>query len=128
MKPLKIGVEVFDICLQTDPPPHIIDRIKQDVHKHRIMVFRDQGLISGKRQVEISKWFGDLDSTFNRQPKSPNPDVFRVSNDEREGCRNVGRTGWHVDGSFQLAPFAYAIYHIIEVPKKGDTGNTLNSH
>lgn len=127
IKPLKIGVEVFNICLQADPPPQVIERIKQDVHKHRIMVFRDQGLISGRRQVEISKWFGDLDSTFYRHPRSPDPDVFRVSNDEREGCRNVGRTGWHVDGSFQPAPFAYSIYHIIEVPKKGDTGNIENS-
>lgn len=121
--PLKLGAEVFGINLQSDPPPNIIEEIKNDVHKFRLIVFRDQGLISGPRQVEISKWFGELDSTFYRHPKSPDPDVFRVSNDENEGCTNVGRTGWHIDGSFQPAPFAYSIYHIIETPKKGDTGN-----
>lgn len=121
--PLKLGAEVFGINLQSDPPPNIIEEIKNDVHKFRLLVFRDQGLISGPRQVEISKWFGELDSTFYRHPKSPDPDVFRVSNDESEGCTNVGRTGWHIDGSFQPAPFAYSIYHIIETPKKGDTGN-----
>lgn len=121
LKPLKLGVEVFGICLQSDPPRNVIDQIKQDVLKYRLMVFRDQGVISGKRQVEISKWFGELDSTFYRHPKSPDLDVFRVSNDEREGCTNVGRTGWHVDGSFQPAPFAYSIYHIVEVPRKGNT-------
>lgn len=119
--PLKLGAEVFGINLQSDPPPNIIEEIKNDVHKFRLLVFRDQGLISGPRQVEISKWFGELDSTFYRHPKSPDPDVFRVSNDESEGCTNVGRTGWHIDGSFQPAPFAYSIYHIIETPKKGDT-------
>ena len=31
--------------------------------------------------------------------RSPHPDVFRVSNDEREGCTGVGRTGWHIDGA-----------------------------
>ena len=86
------------------------------------MVFRDQGIISGDRHVEISKWFGELESTFYKHPASPHPDVFRVSNDEREGCTGVGRTGWHVDGSFQPAPFSYSLYHIHSVPSSGDTG------
>jgi hypothetical protein len=29
----------------------------------------------------------------------------------------VGRTGWHIDGSFQPAPFAYSLYHMVKVPK-----------
>lgn len=33
----------------------------------------------------------------------------------------VGRTGWHIDGSFQAAPFAYSLYHMVCVPLKGDT-------
>lgn len=33
----------------------------------------------------------------------------------------VGRTGWHIDGSFQPAPFAYSLYHMVSVPLKGDT-------
>ena len=83
---------------------------------------RNQGVISGSTQVEISKWFGELESTFYKHPRSPHPDVFRVSNDENEGCTGVGRTGWHIDGSFQPAPFSYSLYHIVHTPKKGDTG------
>jgi len=79
-------------------------------------------LINASVQVEISRWFGELDSTFYRHPMSPDPDVFRVSNDNSEGCTQVGRTGWHIDGSFQAAPFAYSIYHIVSVPEQGDTG------
>ena len=33
----------------------------------------------------------------------------------------VGRTGWHIDGSFQRTPFAYSLYHMFCVPLKGDT-------
>jgi alpha-ketoglutarate-dependent taurine dioxygenase len=33
----------------------------------------------------------------------------------------VGRTGWHIDGSFQPAPFAYSLYHMVSIPLKGDT-------
>jgi taurine dioxygenase len=89
--------------------------------RHRLVVFRDQGVVSGQRQVEISRWFGELESTFFKHPRSPHPDVFRVSNDDDEGCTGVGRTGWHVDGSFQRCPFAYSLYHIVSVPRAGDT-------
>ena len=33
----------------------------------------------------------------------------------------VGRTGWHIDGSFQPATFAYSLYHMVSAPLKGDT-------
>ena len=122
LSPLKLGAEVTGISLQDEVPQPVIDLIRQDVHKNCILVFRDQGVVSGKRQVEISQWFGELDSTFYRHPRSPDPDVFRVSNDVNEGCTQVGRTGWHIDGSFQQAPFAFSIYHIVSVPEKGNTG------
>ena len=33
----------------------------------------------------------------------------------------VGHTIWYIDGSFQPAPFAYSLYHMVCVPLKGDT-------
>lgn len=54
--------------------------------RHRLLIFRDQGIVSGPRQAEIGRWFGDLESTFRKHPRSPHPDVFRVSNDPAEGC------------------------------------------
>ena len=40
----------------------------------------------GFRQVEISKWFGDIDNvTYFKHPASPSVDIFRVSNDPNEG-------------------------------------------
>jgi len=32
----------------------------------------------------------------------------------------VGRTEWHIDGSFQPGPFPYSLYHMVCVPLKGD--------
>jgi taurine dioxygenase len=96
--------------------------IHADVARHRLLVFRDQGIVSGTRQVEIARWFNELESTFYKHPRSLHPDVFRVSNDPAEGCTGVGRTGWHVDGSFQCAPFAHALYHIVAcTPRTGVT-------
>ncbi|KAL5017587.1 hypothetical protein ScPMuIL_007176 [Solemya velum] len=121
MKPITLGMEVCDINLNEPVSDEIVEEIKKAVHKHRILVFKNQGVISGDRHVEISRWFGEPESTFYKHPKSPHPDVFRVSNDEDEGCRGVGRTGWHIDGSFMEKPFSYALYHMVAVPKKGDT-------
>ena len=64
----------------------VIEEIRKDVTKHRLLIFKDQGIISGDRHVAISKWFGELESTFYKHPKSPHPDAFRVSNDKPEGC------------------------------------------
>jgi alpha-ketoglutarate-dependent taurine dioxygenase len=47
---------------------------------------------------------------------------FRVKIKKREYVFTaVGRTGSHIDGSFQPAPFPYSLYHMVCVPLKGDT-------
>ncbi|CAI8005915.1 (R)-phenoxypropionate/alpha-ketoglutarate-dioxygenase [Geodia barretti] len=115
------GVEVSGIDLRRPVERETVDVIKEDVARYRLMVFRGQGVISAHRQVEISHWFGELDCPFYNHPASAHPEVFRVSNDEHEGCVGVGRTGWHIDGSFQECPYSHSIYHIISVPSRGDT-------
>lgn len=32
--------------------------------RHRLLIFPDQGVVSGERHVEISNWFGPCESTF----------------------------------------------------------------
>lgn len=120
--PGPLGCVVRGIDLKVNVSHEVRSQIIEDVHKYRILVFKDQDVISGKRHVEISAWFGDLQSTFYKHPKSPHPDVFRVSNNENEGCTNVGRTGWHIDGSFMKKPFNYALYHMVSIPQIGKTG------
>jgi len=120
-RPSKIGIVATGLNLNDDVPADAIAQIKADVHRHGMVIFKNQGPISGERHVEMSKWFGPLESTFYKHPKSPHPDVFRVSNDRTQGCTNVGRTGWHIDGSFQRAPFAYSLYYMHSVPEKGAT-------
>ena len=38
--------------------------IKEDVKHHRLLVFRDQGIVSSERHLEISRWFGVVESTY----------------------------------------------------------------
>lgn len=124
-----LGVEVrgFRLTEQKSFTKELVEKIKKLVHEHRIVVFRDQGEVSGEKQVEISKWFGSIDGTVFEgdplftHPKCPHPDVHRISNDPEEGCTNAGRSGWHIDGSFVQEPFGYALYHMPAVPKTGAT-------
>ena len=125
LKPVELGAEVIGVNLRDPVSEGVIQRLKEEVHKHRLLIFKNQGEITGDRHIEISKWFGKLESTFYKHPRSPHPDVFRVSNVEEEGCRNVGRTGWHIDGSFMEKPFNFSLYYMHSVPKSGDTGIKL---
>jgi hypothetical protein len=81
-------------------------------------VFRDQGVVTGQRHVEISQWFGELESTFYKHPRSPHPYVFRVSNVPSEGCTGERRVGgrWPAQpcppGQHQLCCLAFCVYRL----------------
>ncbi|KAK3249288.1 hypothetical protein CYMTET_41278 [Cymbomonas tetramitiformis] len=116
------GAEIRGIRLATAPlTQELVQQIKHDVAHHRLLIFKDQGQLEGAKQVELSKKLGAVESTFYQHPRSPNPDIFRVSNDPKEGCTNVGRTGWHLDGTFQACPFKYQTMHFHSVIPGGDT-------
>jgi alpha-ketoglutarate-dependent taurine dioxygenase len=116
------GAEVRGLQLSEASSDAHVASIRADVLRHRLLVFRDQGVVPAARQAAFAARFGPLESTFFKHPRSAHPDVFRVSNDPAEGCTGVGRTGWHVDGSFCAAPFAFALYHIVSVaPAAGAT-------
>jgi len=99
----------------------LIQKLKDDLVQYRVLLFKGQHNLTGQQQVDLSQKLGTVESTFYKHPKSPHPDIFRVSNDEREGCTGVGRTGWHVDGTFMFAPFKYQTMHFPQVCKGGNT-------
>mmetsp|Transcript_87463 Transcript_87463/g.183051 ORF Transcript_87463/g.183051 Transcript_87463/m.183051 type:complete len:301 (-) Transcript_87463:109-1011(-) len=117
------GGEIRGFSLDGDEPlpDALVKQIKEDMNQYRVLLFKGQGKISGARQVQISSQLGTVESTFYKHPKSPHPDIFRVSNDAEEGCINVGRTGWHIDGTFQAKPFKYQTMHFHSVCEGGET-------
>jgi alpha-ketoglutarate-dependent taurine dioxygenase len=112
-----IGVDMSSVDLTNES---FIQQLKKDLIEHRVLLFRKQNL-SGQRQVDISNALGTVESTFYKHPRSPHPHVFRVSNLEEEGCTYVGRSGWHIDGTFQLRPFMYQTMYFESVAEGGDT-------
>ncbi|KAK7465206.1 hypothetical protein BaRGS_00037610, partial [Batillaria attramentaria] len=121
-RPAPLGVEVRSVDLKDpDLPDSLVQQVRRDVHRHRLLIFKDQGVINGTRHVEIARWFGELKSDWKNHPRSPHKHIIRLSNDKREGLGGVGATGWHIDGSFYEKPYSVALYHIIAVPERGDT-------
>lgn len=116
------GVECLDLDLsrQNLKDESFVNQLKDDLKKHRAVLFRKQDL-SGQRQVDISNTLGSIQSTFYKHPKSPHPEIFRVSNSEEEGCTRVGRSGWHLDGTFQMMPFMFQTMYFPSVAMGGDT-------
>lgn len=52
---------------------------------------------------------------------------MRISNDQNEGFTGTGTSGWHIDGAYTEKPFAFLIFHVIQVPTTGDTKYKLNT-
>lgn len=115
------GASVRGVDLNVPQSEQVRAEIRDLLYMHRLLVFKDQGKVSAESQLEVSRWFGGIESTFFKHPRSPHPDVFRVSNDEAEGCRNVGRSGWHIDGVFMPMPFQVQTMHFWSVSKGGNT-------
>ena len=63
IKPAKIGCEVVGIDLKQEVTEEVIKQIKDDVKKHRILIFRHQGIVPPLRHLEIGRWFGEVEST-----------------------------------------------------------------
>ena len=62
--PTKIGCEVFGIDLKQNVTEDLVQQIRKDVKKHRLLIFRGQGLVPPSRHLEISRWFGEIESTY----------------------------------------------------------------
>ena len=63
LRPIKIGCEVVGIDLKQSLCDDVIQLIKKDVTEHRILVFRNQEIVPPSRQLEIGRWFGEIEST-----------------------------------------------------------------
>ncbi|CAD5114705.1 DgyrCDS3748 [Dimorphilus gyrociliatus] len=123
LKALPIGYEVHGINLKNELPADIVDQIRKDTIKHKILVFKNQGVILPQRQLQITRWFGDIEELGIEEHARVKgcTGVLRVSNDELEGLRGFGTSGFHIDGGFLHNPCANSIYHIVSCPKAGKT-------
>jgi len=102
--------------------PSTMARLRADVSKYRLLVFRGQTELTGADHIALSERLGSLDHGLHRpHPRAPDPRLLRVSNDETKGFVSVGTSGWHVDGVMLRAPFAAQTMHFLHAIPDGDT-------
>ncbi|CAJ1426773.1 unnamed protein product [Effrenium voratum] len=97
-------------------------QVREDMYKHRLLIFHGQTDLTPEDHIKLSEHLGSLDHILHRpHPKSPDPRLLRVANDDREGFMSVGTSGWHVDGVMLQAPFAAQTMHHLHAIEGGDT-------
>ena len=123
-KPLKLfGAEIRGLDLRDPVSDETVGALRRLLSRHKLLVFKGQDVVSGGRQVAITRWFGEVATAgFERHDASPHDAILRLSNDDAAGFRDFGTSGFHIDGSFLEKPNGVAIYHIISVPYEGATG------
>ncbi|KAL5017589.1 hypothetical protein ScPMuIL_007178 [Solemya velum] len=121
LRPIKLGVEVRGINLSEPVSDEVIEEIRKAIHKHRLLLFRNQTELTASQHVEVAEWFGEIAEPISNHPTTPNRAILRLSNDWREGYRGVGTKGWHVDFSEKKKPNSFSLYHMVAAAQKGNT-------
>jgi len=130
IKPMKLGVEAFGINLQNHANDSaLFEKIKEDVYRHRLVLFRNQGQLPAETFMSMFQGFGDaFRKPFTTQgkgkethEKSIAPAIMRISNDRGEGYKGLGTTGWHIDGAYKPMPFSFLVFNSIKASRAGDT-------
>ncbi|MBF2047254.1 MAG: TauD/TfdA family dioxygenase [Elainella sp. C42_A2020_010] len=109
----QMGTEILDINTAS-PSDAEIDRIKQLVYQHKLIVFRNQ-TITTEQYVEFARKLGTPQIYFQDNYHHPDhPEIFVSSNVLEEGKKiGVAGTGryWHTDCAFQAEPLSWTMLY-----------------
>jgi len=134
-----LGAEVEGVDLGADLQTDVVGRLREELLRHKILVFRDQPM-DDARHVALTADFGGATAAHPIvNGLRDTPAVLRtVLSKERLGLAEgeagldqlLGgsapshlRTGWHIDSTFVVNPTAITILRGVQIPQTG--GDTL---
>lgn len=119
-----LGAEITGIDLSGPLGDATIEEITELLHRHLVLVFRDQDL-SPPQQIAFSKRFGELVRRIAPDFLHPEyPDILVLSNRKKNG-EYEGATPayagftWHQDLTYAERPSMGSMLHALEVPEEG---------
>ena len=115
-----IGAELHGIDLSKPFSDSIFDEIRQCLHEHLLIIFREQTL-SPRKHRDFTARFFDLESHPFVESISGYPEIIAIVKEPNEH-KNWGGP-WHADVTFKEAPSIGAALYACEVPPCG--GDTL---
>lgn len=98
----------------------LIHTLKQDLNFYKILFFKNNNPISAELHREIMQAFGQI-IPWGTHPKSPHPDIYRISNNPKEGFVGNGTSGFHIDGCFKKIPPKIMSFSCLKNCKEGIT-------
>jgi alpha-ketoglutarate-dependent taurine dioxygenase len=125
-----IGAEIRDIDLRGPLEPSVVDEIRNALHRHKVVFFRDQQ-IGHAEQVAFARLFGKVTPAHPHEDNPPEgfPEILPI--DSRRYESNLGRKrtsydhSWHTDVTALVNPPAASILRAdILPPYGGDTAWT----
>ena len=75
----KLGAIVEGLNLTMDMNEDVAEQLKRDLYLNRILLFKNQGTLSGLQQIQFCSWFGQVEDDYNLHPKSQDKRAFLVS-------------------------------------------------
>ncbi|WP_432842427.1 TauD/TfdA dioxygenase family protein [Dactylosporangium sp. CA-092794] len=122
-----IGAEIHGVDLRDPLEPAVVDEIRDALHRHKVVFFRDQAIGHGE-QIAFARLFGKVTPAHPHEDNPPEgfPQILPI--DSRRYEENLGRkrtsydNSWHTDVTALHNPPAASILraHILP-PYGGDT-------
>lgn len=115
---MRIGAVVHGVSLSGDLEPTIVQQLRDALHRHKVLFFREQFHLDDAQQEAFGGLFGDTSShPLVKAPKGTKS-VFEL--DSSDGLRV---NGWHTDLTYQDRISYASVLRAIELPSNG--GDTL---
>ncbi len=114
----RIGAIVHGIRLSGELDPATVQELRNALHTHKVLFFREQFHLNDQEQEAFAGLFGETQSHPLVKPPEGTKSVFEL--DSNNGLRV---NGWHTDLTYQ-AEISYAsVLRAIQIPSEG--GDTL---
>jgi len=124
-----LGAVISGVDLAAEMDDSTFDRIADALHRHEVVIFRDQEL-TPDQHIAFSRRFGELERHVRQDRCRPGyPEIFVVSNVIENG-KPIGSQDagffWHSDLCYAQKPSRGSLFYAREVPEKdgqplGDT-------
>ena len=117
-----LGAEISGIDLK-DSSKENCNKINNLMLEHKVVFFRNQN-ISAEEQINLGKFFGNLEKHVYVKGRDYYPEIIRIIKSPEE--KNQWGETWHTDVSYNPKPTKVIILRSIKIPPVG--GDTMFSN
>lgn len=115
----QIGAEIRGVELSKPLSPEAVDRIRDALHAHLVLVFRGQHMTE-EDHIAFARHFGEIQAPPIKTKYHANPELHVL---DQVSPRGDGADNWHADHTYTKRPAMGSILRAVKVPRYG--GDTM---